>query len=131
MSRGRRAVTRTDHRAAVRRVRSEAAMAERTRIAGILSCQEARGREDIANHLAFKTSASVDDAKGILAHSGIAPADRGPIPEIARRTSAAPVQISTVPAAPGAETADGAAAPVLALIRMARLPGFKSGEVEP
>lgn len=40
---------------------------ERSRIKGIMSCAEAQGRGELANHLAFETSMSVDDAKGILA----------------------------------------------------------------
>ncbi len=40
---------------------------ERSRIKGIMSCDEAQGRGELANHLAFETSMSVDDAKGILA----------------------------------------------------------------
>lgn len=40
---------------------------ERTRIKGIMSCAEAEGRGELANHLAFETNMSVDEAKGILA----------------------------------------------------------------
>jgi signal peptide peptidase SppA len=40
---------------------------ERARIAGILSCEEAKGRETLALHLATKTSMSVDEAKAALA----------------------------------------------------------------
>ncbi len=40
---------------------------ERARIKGILSCEEAEGRKELAEHLAYETEMSVDQAKGILA----------------------------------------------------------------
>lgn len=43
------------------------ATAERERISAILALDEAKGREAQAQHIALKTNASVDDAKGILA----------------------------------------------------------------
>ena len=43
------------------------AEAERARIGAILGCDEAKGREAMANHIAFKTASTVDDAKGLLA----------------------------------------------------------------
>lgn len=45
----------------------DAAAAERARIDGIMSCEEASGREELAKHFAFKTGMSVDDAKKALA----------------------------------------------------------------
>ena len=86
----------------------DAAANERARVKGIQTCAEAKGREELANHLAFNTSMSVTEAQGILA---AAPA-----------TAAAPT--ATAPAA-GASTfetamnniahpnvgADGSAAP--------------------
>jgi len=48
---------------------SEGAAAERTRMQGILTCEEAKGRGKLANHIAFNTTMSVDDAKGMLAMS--------------------------------------------------------------
>lgn len=53
--------------AAVAAARTEAAAAERTRINGIMGCEEAKGRESLANHFAFNTSLSVEDAKAALA----------------------------------------------------------------
>ena len=41
--------------------------AERARVSGIQSCDEAKGRTALASHLAFNTSMSVDEAKAILA----------------------------------------------------------------
>jgi hypothetical protein len=49
--------------------RDAAASAERSRISGIMSCEEAKGRDKLANHLAFNTSMSVEDAKSILAQA--------------------------------------------------------------
>ena len=46
---------------------ADAAANERARIEGITTCDEAKGREGLANHLAFKTTMSVDDAKVALA----------------------------------------------------------------
>ena len=45
---------------------------ERARISGIQSCEEAKGREALASHLALNTEMSVEAAKGILAASPIA-----------------------------------------------------------
>lgn len=47
----------------------DAATAERERVAGIIGCEEAKGREALAQHFAFKTSMSVDDARAALAAS--------------------------------------------------------------
>lgn len=41
--------------------------ADRARMAGIKSCEEAKGREALAEHLALNTDMSVDEAKAILA----------------------------------------------------------------
>lgn len=46
--------------------RAEAAKAERARVSGIQNCEEAKGRESLANHLAFNTEMSVDAAKALL-----------------------------------------------------------------
>ncbi|NAW97865.1 MULTISPECIES: S49 family peptidase [unclassified Vibrio] len=45
--------------------------AERTRIKAITSCEEAKGREALANHLAFDTDMSEEAAKGILANAPV------------------------------------------------------------
>ncbi len=42
-------------------------LAERERVKAILSCDEAKNRGDLANHLALSTDLSVEAAKGILA----------------------------------------------------------------
>ncbi len=46
---------------------ADAAATEQARIAGILQCDEAEGRTKLAQHLAFKTTMSVEDAKAALA----------------------------------------------------------------
>ncbi len=51
------------------KAKADAAAAERARISGIQSCEEAKGREALASHLALNTSMSVDEAKGILSAS--------------------------------------------------------------
>ena len=52
-----------------------AATAERTRIDGIMSCDEAKDRSTLASHIALKTAMSLEDAKSVLAASaGEAPA---------------------------------------------------------
>lgn len=43
--------------------------AERDRIKAITTCEEAKGREQLAQHLAFDTDLSADAAKGILGNS--------------------------------------------------------------
>jgi ClpP class serine protease len=46
---------------------ADAAANEQARIAGILQAEEAEGKTKLAQHLAFKTQMSVDDAKAALA----------------------------------------------------------------
>lgn len=50
---------------------ADAAATEQARIAGILQCDEAEGRTKLAQHLAFKTTMSVEDAKAALAAAEI------------------------------------------------------------
>ncbi|MBR1198835.1 S49 family peptidase [Bradyrhizobium sp. AUGA SZCCT0158] len=45
---------------------AEGATAERTRIGAILGSEEAKGRSELAQHFAFNTSMSADDAKAAL-----------------------------------------------------------------
>lgn len=47
------------------------AQAERTRIQGILGCEEAKDRGQLANHLAMNTDMSAEAAKAILANSAV------------------------------------------------------------
>jgi signal peptide peptidase SppA len=60
-------LTQADVTKMVAEAMATAQTAERTRQAGIRNCDEAKGREPLANHLANDTDLSVDVAKGILA----------------------------------------------------------------
>ncbi|QPB11459.1 head maturation protease [Providencia phage Kokobel1] len=53
---------------------SKGAKAEQARIKGILNCEEAKGRESLANHIAFNTSMSEEEAKGMLLATPVAEA---------------------------------------------------------
>lgn len=46
--------------------------AERQRVQGITTCEEAKGRETLAAHLAYQTDMSVEDAKKMLAAAPVA-----------------------------------------------------------
>lgn len=70
----------------------EGIAAAQTRIGAILGSDEAKGRETQANHIAFKTNMSVEDAVGLLAASA--------------KVDAAPVAAAPAAAAPAAK-ADG------------------------
>lgn len=52
---------------ALTKAASDARVAERARVAGIIGSEEAKGRSDLANHLAMETELSVDAARAILA----------------------------------------------------------------
>lgn len=62
------------HAAALSAAATAAKTAERTRMAGIQGCEEAKGREALANHIAMNTDMSVDDAKKMLAAAPLAAA---------------------------------------------------------
>lgn len=49
------------------KVATDAAAAEQARISGILQCDEAEGRSKLAQHFAFNTKMSVEEAKAALA----------------------------------------------------------------
>lgn len=49
------------------KAQADAAKAERARVSGIQTCEEAKGRESLASHLAFNTDMTIDAAKAILA----------------------------------------------------------------
>jgi len=53
-------------RADVDKAAQEASAAEQVRIAGIIGCDAAAGRSKLANHFAFKSRMSVDEAKAAL-----------------------------------------------------------------
>lgn len=49
--------------------KADAIKGERARVSGIIGCEEAKGRESLAQHLAYQTDTGVDAAKAILAAS--------------------------------------------------------------
>lgn len=65
--------------------------AERERIAGITGCDEAAGKTKFANHLAFNTSMSLEDAKAMLSVAGKDEAAAAPAP--AAPAAAAPSKL--------------------------------------
>jgi hypothetical protein len=68
---------------------AEARQAERARIAGITSSDEAKGREKLASHLALNTDLSVDSAKAILA---AAPVEKAEPPATTTKAGTNPFQ---------------------------------------
>ncbi len=86
----------TDHNAAVSKASQDAtaagAKASQDRIKGILNCEQAKGREGMAQHLAFETDTSVEAAVAILdktpkADAAPAPAPAAAVPPLAQRQS--------------------------------------------
>lgn len=59
--------TTTEPQVDTAKLSAEAAGAERTRMRAILTCDEAKDRTALAEHIAFNTSMSVDEAKAMLA----------------------------------------------------------------
>lgn len=92
--------------------------AERTRIQGILGCDEAKDKQALANHLALNTDLSVDAAKGILAASASevkqAPAAAAANPLEAAMASTPNPEVGADVAAGGAPVEQSAAARILA-----------------
>ncbi|MEN9925543.1 MAG: Burkholderia phage BcepNazgul [Pseudomonadota bacterium] len=78
----------TDNAAAAQ---NEVRQAERARIAGITGCDEAKGREKLANHLALNTDLSVDAAKSILAAASVEKVEQ-PAPAAAPKAGVNPFQ---------------------------------------
>lgn len=59
---------------ALQEAANTARVEERARVSGIMGCEEAKGREGLANHFAMNTSMSVEDAKAALAAAPVAAA---------------------------------------------------------
>lgn len=57
------------HATAVANATKDAKTAERARVSGIQSCEEAKGRESLATHIAMNTDMSVDEAKAMMSAS--------------------------------------------------------------
>lgn len=60
-------ITQADHDQAVADAKAAGAQEASARISAIMTCEEAKGREALASHFAFKTTMSIDDAKASLA----------------------------------------------------------------
>lgn len=61
---------------------AEAAKAERDRVGAIIGCDEAKGRSKLAQHLAFETDMSADQAKAVLGSAN--PDAEGPADPLAK-----------------------------------------------
>lgn len=109
-----------EQQAAIKKAEQEAATAAAaaatTRIQGILGCDEAKGRSALANHLAFKTTMSVDDAKITLAAAAVENAGTNPFKETMDNTDHPNVGAG---GGPLNEKQGEAAAGILAAARMA------------
>lgn len=73
--------------------------AERERMAGILNCEAAKANPALANHLAFNTDMSAEEAGGILAAAGTPAAPAAQAPAVETQPTA-----NTTAADPKAET---------------------------
>lgn len=60
-------IPQADHEQAVADAKAAGAREASARISAIMTCEEAKGREALASHFAFKTTMSLDDAKASLA----------------------------------------------------------------
>lgn len=72
-----------DQKAATDKAASDARIAERARMSGITGCEEAKGREAMATHIANNTEMSVVDAKAMLAAAPLAAAAPAPTATVA------------------------------------------------
>jgi signal peptide peptidase SppA len=81
-----------DHEAAVTKAKGdgakEAGAAAQTRIKAILGSEEAKGRKDLAKHLAFDTDTAAEAAVAILAKSPKASTEKA-VPSLAERSNTA------------------------------------------
>ena len=105
--------------------KADAVKAERARVSGIVGCDEAKGRESLAQHLAYQTDTDVGAAKAILAASPKASAGSGAAFKEAMDNGAHP----NVGAVGGAANGDkpgeqSAAAGILASVRASGQRGY-------
>jgi signal peptide peptidase SppA len=82
-------ISQADHDKAVADAQAAGAKAAQERISAILGLEEAKGRKAQAEHIAFKTSMSVDDAKAMLATAPVEAA-KPSVPSLDERMSAQP-----------------------------------------
>jgi len=105
--------------------RDAAASAERSRISGIMSCEEAKGRDKLANHLAFNTSMSVEDAKSILAQAPAATENASTVnPLAAAMAKTGSPNVGSDEQAQEQQGEEAGATGILAAARMAGVRGF-------
>lgn len=100
--------------------------AERARCQGILTCEEAKGRKEMARHLAFNTSMSVEEARTLLkvAPKAEAVPTTGPTPAsnplAAAMTQVPNPKVGTGNSGEGADTPEAEAASILKFVPKAR-----------
>lgn len=104
----------------------EARNAERARVSGITGCDEAKGREALASHIAMNTDMSVDDAKAMLAAAPAAAA--APVADTQTPFDAAASKDNPDLGAGNGSGGDAAAGDrsgeIMALVRNAGIVGF-------
>jgi signal peptide peptidase SppA len=91
---------------------------DRQRIAAILTCEEARGRDDLARMLALETNHSVDAAKKLLLAAPAAPAK--PANALEARMSQIPNPVVGVAEKPDQDSPAAEIAKILAFVPQAR-----------
>lgn len=101
---------------------AEGVTLERARISAVLSSDEAKGKADLANHLAFSTDMSADAAKGILGKSPVAAAAAAPVNGFAEAMAAVTNPQVGADAGAGEQTEDQKAAAMAAAIMSAGEP---------
>lgn len=89
---------------------ADARKGERARMAGIMNCEEAKGKTALANHLALNTEMSIDEAKGILAASAPEKSEQAatpaPVAETPKTNALATAMANTPNPNVGADTVD-------------------------
>ncbi len=109
---------------------AEGRTAERARVSGIQSCDEAKGRTALASHLAFNTEMSVEAAKAILA---AAPAEQAAASTAQGNGFKAAMDAGKHPnvgadGTAATQDADNPAASILASARQAGVRGFAAAK---
>lgn len=103
-------ISEADMKAAVDMARAEGAAAERERIAGILGCEAAKGREKQAITMALETDMTAEAAAKVLASFEPAKPAASPADDLAARAAAGPEIGATMNADARSAEADKAAA---------------------
>lgn len=98
--------------------------AERDRVSGIQNCEEAKGRETLASHLAFNTEMSVVDAQKLLAAAPKADAAAGGNAFKQAMDAGKHPAVGAGDAGKDGQVAEGSAAFIMASARSAGVRGF-------